>query len=92
MSTLDTVKKDVTTYGLPAIEAIDLALTLIGVGGPEAEVLKVVEAVLKTFAAGATTGTDAASILAELDKLWPGVADDDQAADKAVDAKFGTPK
>jgi hypothetical protein len=86
--TLKKIEADLEKYGPAALEAIGVALKIMGVGGDAPVVLAGVETALKSFANGAAAGADPAAILAELAKLAPDIAADDAAADAAVKAKF----
>lgn len=86
---LDTIKADLAKYADPVIRALELVQSLTGVGGPPAaEALVAIAAVLHTLEAGAAANLRSADILAELDKVAPGEAADDAAAEAALDAKF----
>lgn len=81
MSTFDTIRADMATYGEPVIRALELIQSLTGLGGvAAAEGLAAVHAVMTTLEQGVAGKLDAASILAELDKVHPALAADDKAA------------
>ena len=80
MTTWDTIRADIGTYGEPVIRALELIQSLTGLGGvTAAESLAAVHAVMQTLEQGVGK-LDAATILADLDKLAPSLAADDAAA------------
>lgn len=86
---LDTLKADFAKYADPIIRALELVQSLTGAGGPAAaEALAAAGAVIHTLEAGVAAQLSAEDILAELDKLAPGEAADDAAAEAAIAAKF----
>lgn len=92
MSTLDTIKTDAALaakYGLPALEAISIALAVLGTGGEATMVIASAEAVLKALQAGVANGIAPADLSNELAFLRADYTANDTAADNAVDAKFG---
>lgn len=92
MTTWDTVRGDLATYGEPIVRALELIQSLTGLGGAAAaESLAAVHAVMQTLEQGVADKLDAAGILAELDKLAPGEAADDLAAQAAILAKYPPP-
>lgn len=92
MSTFDTIRSDIGKYGEPVVRALELIQSLTGLGGvAAAEGLAAVHAVMQTLEQGVADQLDAAAILAELDKLAPGEAADDLAAQAAILAKYPPP-
>jgi predicted secreted Zn-dependent protease len=89
VTTFATLEADAVKYGPTALQAASIALAIIGVGGAPAAVLAGVEAVLKALTAGVAAGTSPSDISTELGKLGPDLGMNDNAADKAVDDKFG---
>lgn len=91
MSLSETIKTDLAKYADPVIRALELVQSLTGVGGaPAAEALQAIAAILHTLEAGVAAQLSAADILADLDKLAPGEAADDTAAQAAIEAKWPT--
>lgn len=81
MSLADTLRADLTKYVDPVVRVLEIAQSLTGIGGAgAATALKTIEAMIKTLETGVASQLTAKDILAELDKLAPGVAANDAAA------------
>ncbi len=92
MSIGTTVKIDLAKYGDPVLRALELIQSLTGLGGPAAaEALQVAGAVLHTLETGVAANLTADDILADLDKLAPGEAADDVAAQDAISKRWPAP-